>query len=193
MFSAFRKGTCESLPPDVGGGFGQKMSLPPEYVLLVCSPASTEARSPGQKTGGKPDRELSQPRPARHAQGAFDQSGSSWRSTPISCRTSAPIPANPTTCGVEALMAMAEMQALMTSGSTCAFSRGVTTKHCPMAPYRGVSRPVITFTIERLMDKAARALQHRPDRYPRRNLIDKFPYTSAMGLVFDEATYKENA
>jgi len=60
-----------------------------------------------------------------------------------------------------------------------------------MAPYRGVSRPVITFTLERLMDKAAAALDLSPIDIRRRNLIDKFPYTSAMGLVFDEATYKE--
>src|ERR1700749_3409912 len=70
-------------------------------------------------------------------------------------------------------------------------SRGVVTNTCPMAPYRGVSRPVITFTLERLMDKAAAALDIDPIDIRRRNLIDKFPYTSAMVLVFDEATYKE--
>ncbi|MGB8587665.1 MAG: molybdopterin cofactor-binding domain-containing protein, partial [Pseudolabrys sp.] len=62
---------------------------------------------------------------------------------------------------------------------------------CTMAPYRGVSRPVITFTIERLMDKAARAFGIDPVDIRRRNLIDRFPYKSAMGLEYDEATYKE--
>ena len=70
-------------------------------------------------------------------------------------------------------------------------SRGVVTNTCPMAPYRGVSRPVITFTIERLMDKAAAAFGIDPVEIRRRNLIRTFPYTSAMGLVFDEATYVE--
>jgi carbon-monoxide dehydrogenase large subunit len=60
-----------------------------------------------------------------------------------------------------------------------------------MAPYRGVSRPVITFTIERLMDKAAAAFGIDPIEIRRRNLIRKFPHTSPMGLVFDEATYLE--
>src|SRR5512144_2145563 len=60
-----------------------------------------------------------------------------------------------------------------------------------MAPYRGVSRPVITFTLERLMDKAARAFTLDPVDIRRRNLIDRFPYKSAMGLEYDEATYKE--
>jgi carbon-monoxide dehydrogenase large subunit len=50
---------------------------------------------------------------------------------------------------------------------------------------------VITFTLERLMDKAAAALGIDPVEIRRRNLIDKFPYTSAYGLVFDEASYKQ--
>src|SRR5438105_11904533 len=58
-----------------------------------------------------------------------------------------------------------------------------------MAPYRGVSRPVITFTIERLMDKAAAAFRLDPVEIRRRNLVKSFPYTSATGLVFDEASY----
>ena len=53
-----------------------------------------------------------------------------------------------------------------------------------MAPYRGVSRPVITFALERLMDKAARAFGIDPVEIRRRNLIDKFPYKSATGLDF---------
>src|SRR5262249_26582921 len=62
---------------------------------------------------------------------------------------------------------------------------------CPMAPYRGVSRPVITFTLERLMDKAAASFGIEPAEIRRRNLITAFPYTSATGLVFDEASYVE--
>jgi carbon-monoxide dehydrogenase large subunit len=50
---------------------------------------------------------------------------------------------------------------------------------------------VITFTIERLMDKAAAAFGINSVEIRRRNLIRIFPYTSAMGLVFDEATYVE--
>jgi carbon-monoxide dehydrogenase large subunit len=60
-----------------------------------------------------------------------------------------------------------------------------------MGPYRGVSRPVITFALERLMDKAAAAFGIDPIEIRRRNLIDRFPYTSAMGLVFDEASYRQ--
>jgi aerobic carbon-monoxide dehydrogenase large subunit len=41
------------------------------------------------------------------------------------------------------------------------------------------------------MDKAATALGLDPIDIRRRNLIDKFPYTSAAGLIFDEASYKQ--
>jgi carbon-monoxide dehydrogenase large subunit len=50
---------------------------------------------------------------------------------------------------------------------------------------------VITFALERLMDKAAAAFAIDPVEIRRRNLIDKFPYTSAAGLTFDEASYKQ--
>jgi carbon-monoxide dehydrogenase large subunit len=58
-----------------------------------------------------------------------------------------------------------------------------------MAPYRGVSRPVLTFTMERLMDTAAAQFGLDPVEIRRRNLIRKFPYTSASGLVYDEGSY----
>ena len=54
-------------------------------------------------------------------------------------------------------MAMAEMPGPYDVREYACISRGVVTNTCPMAPYRGVSRPVITFALERLMDKAAAA------------------------------------
>ena len=41
------------IAPDVGGGFGQKMSLCAEYVLLVWLARKLKARSPGPRTGAK--------------------------------------------------------------------------------------------------------------------------------------------
>ena len=88
-------------------------------------------------------------------------------------------------------MAMAELPGPYDVQAYACVSRGVVTNTCPMAPYRGVSRPVITFALERLMDKAAAAFGIDPVDIRRRNLIEHFPYTSAMGLVFDEASYRE--
>ena len=88
-------------------------------------------------------------------------------------------------------MAMAELPGPYDVRAYACVSRGVVTNTCPMAPYRGVSRPVITFALERLMDKAAAAFGIDPIEIRRRNLIETFPYTSATGLVFDEASYRE--
>ena len=79
-------------------------------------------------------------------------------------------------------MAMAELPGPYDVRAYACVSRGVVTNTCPMAPYRGVSRPVITFALERLMDKAAASFGIDPIEIRRRNLIDRFPYTSATGL-----------
>ena len=72
-------------------------------------------------------------------------------------------------------MAMAEMPGPYDVRAYACRARGVATHTCTMAPYRGVSRPVITFAIERLMDKAAAAFDLGPDEIRRRNLIENFP------------------
>ncbi len=180
------------IAPDVGGGFGQKMSLAPEYVVLVwlarklkSSVGWTEDRrenliasfhSRDQKLG---------------VEGAFDAAG---RLIALKGDIVANIGAYscfPTTCGVEPLMALAELPGPYDVQAYDCRARGVLTNTCPMAPYRGVSRPAITFAMERLMDKAAAAFGIEPTALRRRNLIDQFPYTSATGLVFDDGTYKE--
>ncbi|HLH90942.1 MAG TPA: xanthine dehydrogenase family protein molybdopterin-binding subunit [Xanthobacteraceae bacterium] len=180
------------IAPDVGGGFGQKMSLSPEFVLVTWL-----ARKLRTSVAWAEDRRENliacfHARDQRIAlEGAFDADG---RLTALFADVVANIGAYscyPTTCGVEPLMAMAEMPGPYAVGEYACVSRGVVTHTCPMAPYRGVSRPVITFAIERLMDKAAAALGLDPVEIRRRNLVKTFPHTSATGLVFDEATYVE--
>jgi aerobic carbon-monoxide dehydrogenase large subunit len=176
--------------PDVGGGFGQKMSLAPEFVVvtwlarkLKTSVAWVEDRRENLVACfHSRDQHVS-------LEGAFDADA---RLVALSADIVANVGAYscyPTTCGVEPLMAMAEMPGPYTVRDYACISRGVVTNTCPMAPYRGVSRPVITLTIERLMDKAAAAFGLDPIEIRRRNLIRTFPHTSPTGLVFDEATY----
>ncbi|MET0631295.1 MAG: xanthine dehydrogenase family protein molybdopterin-binding subunit [Xanthobacteraceae bacterium] len=180
------------IAPDVGGGFGQKMSLAPEFVVVTWL-----ARKLKTSVGWAEDRRENLVA-CFHSrdqhitlEGAFDADA---RLIALSADIVANVGAYscyPTTCGVEPLMAMAEMPGPYDVREYACLSRGVVTHTCPMAPYRGVSRPVITFTIERLMDKAAAAFGLDPIEIRRRNLVKTFPYTSAMGLVFDEATYVE--
>jgi aerobic carbon-monoxide dehydrogenase large subunit len=176
--------------PDVGGGFGQKMSLPAEYVLLVWL-----ARKLRDSVAWNEDRRENLIA-AFHSrdqhielEGAFDANG---KLVALSGDVVANIGAYscfPTTCGVEPLMAMAELPGPYDVQAYSCRARGVATNTCTMAPYRGVSRPVITFAMERLMDKAAAAFALNPVEIRKRNLIAQFPYTSATGLVFDEGSY----
>jgi aerobic carbon-monoxide dehydrogenase large subunit len=180
------------IAPDVGGGFGQKMSLPPEYVLLVWL-----ARKLQSSVAWSEDRRENLIA-AYHSrdqhialEGAFDRVG---KLVALSADVTANIGAYscfPTTCAVEPLMAMAELPGPYDVRGYRCTARGVLTHTCPMAPYRGVSRPVITLAIERLMDRAAAAFGLEPSELRLRNLIDRFPYVSATGLTFDEATYVE--
>jgi carbon-monoxide dehydrogenase large subunit len=180
------------IAPDVGGGFGQKMSLPPEYVLLVWL-----ARRLQSSVAWSEDRRENLIA-AFHSrdqhitlEGGFDRDG---KLVSLSADVTANIGAYscfPTTCAVEPLMAMVEMPGPYDVRGYRCTARGVLTHTCPMAPYRGVSRPVITFAIERLMDRAAASFGMEPSELRRRNLITRFPYKSATDLTFDEATYVE--
>ena len=180
------------IAPDVGGGFGQKMSLAPEYVLLVWL-----ARKYRTSVAWKEDRRENLIS-SFHSRDQYITLNGAFNADGKLLGLSADVLANigayscfPTTCGVEPLMAMAELPGPYDVRHYACVSRGVLTNTCPMAPYRGVSRPVITFALERLMDKAARSLGLDPIDIRRRNLIRTFPYTSVMGLVFDEASYAE--
>jgi len=180
------------IAPDVGGGFGQKMSLAPEYVLLVWlarkyqnSFAWTEDRRENLIASFHArDQSIA-------LQGAFDTDAKLLALKADIVSNVGAYSCFPTTCGVEALMAMAELPGPYDFRGYDCRARGVLTNTCTMAPYRGVSRPIITFALERLMDKAARAFAIEPAEIRRRNLISKFPYKSAAGLTFDEASYQE--
>ncbi|HET8919229.1 MAG TPA: xanthine dehydrogenase family protein molybdopterin-binding subunit [Xanthobacteraceae bacterium] len=188
----FPESDLRVVAPDVGGGFGQKMSLAAEYVVLVWL-----SRKLAGSVAWIEDRRENliaafHSRDQRvELDGAFDADG---KLIALSADVVANVGAYscfPTTCGVEPLMAMAELPGPYDLRAYSCRARAIATHTCTMAPYRGVSRPVITFAIERLMDKAAAAFSISPLEIRKRNLVRSFPYTSATGLVFDEGSYVE--
>jgi carbon-monoxide dehydrogenase large subunit len=181
------------IAPDVGGGFGQKMSLIPEYVFLVWA-----ARRFGGAVAWVEDRRENltasfHSRDQRHTvRGAFAADGRLLAvEADIRCNVGA-WSCYPVTCGVEPLMAMAEFTGPYDVREYKVRSRGVATNTCPMAPYRGVSRPAITFSMERLMDTAAARLGIDPVEIRRRNLVSAFPYKTVTGLTYDEGSYRQS-
>ena len=178
--------------PEVGGGFGQKMALIPEYVVAVWA-----ARRFAGTVAWIEDRleNLTASFHARdqrlHLRGAFAADGKLMAiDADILCNVGA-YSNFPATCGVEPLMALADMPGPYRLREYRARARGVASNTCPMAPYRGVSRPVITAAMERLMDCAAARVGLDPLEIRRRNLITEFPHTSVTGIVQDPGSYRE--
>ena len=177
--------------PDIGGAFGQKMALAPEYAILVWI-ARTFKKSVAWIEDRRENLTAAFHGRDHHyrLRGAFDGDGRLLAiDVDLRCNVGA-YSCYPVTCGVEPLMAMAEFPGPYDLREYRVRARGVTTNTCPMAPYRGVSRPVITLAMERLMDCAARRLQLDAVEIRRRNLITVFPYTSVTGLVYDEGSYR---
>ena len=180
------------IAPDIGGGFGQKMSLAPEYVVLTWL-----ARHLRSSVGWTEDRRenLMASFHSRDMQveleGAFDADAKLVALTGDVVANVGAYAPYPNTAAVEPLMALAELPGPYVVPQYRCRARGVVTNTCPSAPYRGVARPAITLAMERLMDRAAAAFAIDPVDIRRRNLVTSFPHTTATGLVYDEGTYRQ--
>ncbi|MCY4369213.1 MAG: xanthine dehydrogenase family protein molybdopterin-binding subunit [bacterium] len=178
--------------PDVGGGFGQKFCLAVEDVVAVW--VARRLRTTVAWIEDRRENLVSAFHSRDHryrVRGAFGEGGRLLAvDADLLCNIGA-YSCYPVTCGVEPLMAMAEFPGPYDFRVYRVRSRGVTTNTCPMSPYRGVSRPVITLAMERLMDLAAARFGIEAAEIRRRNLVGSFPYTSATGLVYDEGSYVE--
>jgi carbon-monoxide dehydrogenase large subunit len=180
------------IAPDVGGAFGQKMCLAREDVVLVFAAralrravAWVETREENLKAAWH-SREQ-----AYTVTGAFDAAG---RLVALQADITADVGAYscyPVTFGVEPLMALAELPGPYAVANYDVRARAVLTNKCPIAPYRGVSRPVQTLAMERLMDVAARRFGTDPVEIRRLNLVRDFPHTTPAGLVLDAGSYAE--
>ena len=131
------------IAPDVGGGFGRKMSLVPEYVVLVW--LARKLRSPVSWTEDRRENLVA----SFHSRDQHIRLLGSFDADAKLVALAADVVANvgayscyPTTCAVEPLMAMAELPGPYDVRAYSCIARGVLTNTCPMAPYRGVSRPV---------------------------------------------------
>ena len=184
------EGDLRVVAPDVGGGFGQKMSLFPEYAALVWAAFKLK-----RKLGWIEDRRENF-LAASHARdmkftvkGAFGADGKLLAIDADLRSNVGAFSCYPVTCGVEPLMAFAELPGPYNFSEYGVRSRGILTNTAMMAPYRGVSRPMLTLTMEQMMDRAAEQLGIDPVDIRRKNLITAFPHRSPTGLLYDEGSY----
>ncbi|MCK0120722.1 xanthine dehydrogenase family protein molybdopterin-binding subunit [Loktanella sp. F6476L] len=69
--------------------------------------------------------------------------------------------------------------------------KAVFTNTAPVDAYRGAGRPEATYSLERVIDMAAREIGRDPTDLRRQNFIkpDQYPYASAAGLEYDSGNY----
>jgi carbon-monoxide dehydrogenase large subunit len=67
----------------------------------------------------------------------------------------------------------------------------VFTNTVPTVPYRGAGRPEAVYTMERLVDQAAREMRMDPAELRKKNLIrpDAYPYETRTGWIYDTGNY----
>ncbi|MDD7963863.1 xanthine dehydrogenase family protein molybdopterin-binding subunit [Actinomycetospora lemnae] len=179
--------------PDMGGGFGQKCVVGREEIAVAAAarrldrPVKWIEDRREALTAGFLAREQEY-----RTRAAFDADGHiTALDVDVVCDMGA-YSCYPFTAGIEPLMASAEMPSVYRVPAYRVRGRAITSTKAPTAPYRGVSRPQYVMAIERVMEKAARALGMDPVEVRRRNVITAFPYTGINGVTYDPGTYRES-
>jgi len=177
------------IAPDVGGGFGAKLQIYPEYWVvakaagLLGRPVRwSESRSESMLglTHGRAQ--------VQHVEIGARRDGTivGLRADLVADMGAYPIGAYlPTTTG-EMVSGPYVIPRVAYRG------RSVVTNATPVAPYRGAGRPEATALVERGVDLLAVELGMDPVEVRRRNLIprDAFPYATSSGMTYDNGDYE---
>src|SRR5258707_11322719 len=171
--------------PDVGGGFGMKNFLYPEWVLVLWSarrlgrPVKWVAERSEEFVSGTQGRDNH-----TKARLALDEDG---RFLALEVSTVANLGAylssnGPGSSTNSPATAMGGVYAIPTIFMDV---RGALTNTVPIDAYRGAGKPEANYLIERLIDTAAQRIGRDPATLRRQNMIAEFPYRSALGLSID--------
>jgi aerobic carbon-monoxide dehydrogenase large subunit len=178
--------------PDVGGGFGVKNFLYPEWVLVLW--AARRLGRPVKWLAERGEEFLSSAQGRDNhtrARLALDQDG---RFLALEVDTVANLgaylstngPGSSTNSPASAMGGVYDISAVFMA------VRGVFTNTVPIDAYRGAGKPEANYLIERLVDRAARRLETDRVGLRRRNLISRFPYCSSLGITIDCARFAAN-
>ena len=178
--------------PDVGGGFGAKVSLYREEVLVAIL-----ARRLGRPIKWTSDRreDLMSTTQAFdevvRAELGVDEDGAILGLRADVVGDTGAYSVYPWTAAVEPVQVAAFLPGPYRVPEYRGRVRAAATPKPPTGAYRGVGRPPAVFAMERLLDMAARRLGMDPRDIRRRNLVrdDEFPYRAPSGLVWDRAAF----
>src|SRR5215831_1633838 len=174
---------------DVGGGFGSKIQVYPEYVALAWA-----ARRLGRAVKWVSTRSegfVSDAQSRDHVlQGelALDEAG---RITALRVRSTSNLGAYVAPCiPVSTLSNMERMISSLYAIPTIHLRvEGALTHTVPINVYRGVGRLECVYTVERLIERAARETGRDRVALRRANMVRSFPYRTATGAVYDSGDY----
>ena len=178
--------------PDIGGGFGLKNFLFPEWVLLLWA---------SKKLG----------RPIKWVAERSEDNSSALHGRDITTDAKLALDKDGNFLALEADLT-ANMGAYLSAGGPnastnaastamggvynipCVFmsSKGVFTNTTPVDAYRGAGKPEANFIIERLIDIAASQFNFDPVELRLKNIISTLPHNTAFGLQIDSGKFKEN-
>src|SRR6202140_1341935 len=178
--------------PDVGGGFGVKNFLYPEWVLVLW--AARRLRRPVKWIAERGEEFVSSAQGRdNHTRGrlALDQDGrfialDGDTGGNLGAYLSTNGPGSSTNSPASAMGGVYAIPAVFMA------VRGVFTNTVPIDAYRGAGKPEASYLIERLVDRAARRLALDPVALRRRNLITDFPYRSGLGVTIDCGRFAAN-
>jgi carbon-monoxide dehydrogenase large subunit len=179
------------LTEDVGGAFGMKTSVYPEYPVLLVAARQVGRPVHWMATRGESFLSDNQARDSvTEAELALDARG---RFLALRIRHLA---------GVGGYLGALGAHIQTNNFSRCfpgmydiprvsVAVRCVFTNTVPLGPYRGAGRPEANYVLERVVDEAARISGIDPIKLRRRNLIPSsaIPYRTAVGTVFDSGDF----
>ncbi len=178
--------------PDVGGGFGLKNFLFPEYVLALWAarelgrPVKWVAEASEEFLGAVHGRAL-----YGTARMALDAAG---RVLAMDAEMVSDLGAYASSNGpgCHAVAMPTAMGGIYAIPAIWLQVRGAFTNTVPVDAYRGAGKPEANYMVERLLDAAARRLGLDGLEIRRRNAIRDFPYQAALGSVMDCGRYGAN-
>ena len=174
---------------DVGGGFGSKIYLYAEDVVVTW--ASKQLGRPVKWTAERSESYVSDAHGRDHhtvAELALDKDG---KFLAMRVKTTANVGAYLSTfasCIPTILYATLLAGQYTTPAIHCEVT-AVFTNTAPVDAYRGAGRPEATYVVERLVETAAREMKVDPAELRRKNFIRNFPYQTPVALLYDIGNY----
>src|SRR3954463_9422061 len=193
LMTAFVLGLPESkvrvVAPDVGGGFGSKIYLYPEDVVVTW--ASKQLNRAVKWTSDRSEAFMSDAHGRDHvtvAELAMDKDG---KFLAMRVNTTASMGAYLSTFAscIPTILYATLLAGQYTTPLIYCEVKEVFTNTAPVDAYRGAGRPEATYVVERLVETAARDMKLDPAEIRRRNFITQFPYQTPVALQYDIGDY----